>query len=166
MRLPQLFNWSDFSPQEDAVILFVIANGRILLIHKKRGLGHGKVNGPGGRVDPGETTMEAAIRETREEVGLTTSDLAERAVLQFIFTDGYSLEVTVFTTQTWSGTLMETDEALPFWCDLSEIPYDSMWADDRHWLPLVLNGSYVRAQFTFDEDEMLESDVVEVPAEG
>ena len=163
--LPEIHSWSDFSPQEDAVILFVIDRGEILLIHKKRGLGHGKINGPGGRIDPGETAYEAAVRETHEEVGLTVSDLSERAVLQFVFTSGYTLSVTVFTTETYSGELIETDEALPFWCAMTEIPYDRMWADDRYWLPRVLDAEYVLGQFVFDDDAMLESDIVGRSAE-
>ena len=52
------------------MILFVLDGDQILLIDKKRGLGHGKVNGPGGRLEPGESAYQAAVRETREEVGL------------------------------------------------------------------------------------------------
>ena len=35
----------------------------------------GEVCFPGGRVEPGETTAEAAVRETCEELGLTTGDI-------------------------------------------------------------------------------------------
>jgi 8-oxo-dGTP diphosphatase len=155
--------WTSFSPQECAVILFVLDGDQILLIHKKRGLGHGKINGPGGHLEPGETPYNAAVRETKEEVGLTVDHLTERAVLQFIFTNGYSLEVTVFTAESYSGELVETDEARPFWCRLTEIPYDRMWADDHIWLPLVLDEKYVTGQFVFDDDVMLESSLSVLP---
>ena len=151
--------WTDFIPREHAVILFILDGEQILLIDKKRGLGHGKVNGPGGRLEPGESPYQAAVRETREEVGLVVSQLTEHALLQFVFTNGYTLEVTVFTTASYSGEMIETDEARPFWSTQSEIPYDRMWADDRIWLPQVLAGSYVRGQFVFDADSMLESAV-------
>jgi len=149
--------WSDFKPREHAVILFVLDGDQVLLIDKKRGLGHGKVNGPGGRLEPGESPYEAAVRETREEVGLVVDQLTERALLQFVFTNGYTLEVTVFTTESYSGQMMETDEARPFWCKRSQIPYDGMWADDRIWLPKVLAGQYVHGQFLFDDDVLLQS---------
>ena len=149
--------WSDFKAQEHAVILFVLDGDQILLIDKKRGLGHGKVNGPGGRLEPGESAYQAAVRETREEVGLEAGHLTEQALLQFVFTNGYTLEVTVFTTESYSGEMMETDEARPFWCRKSEIPFDRMWADDKMWLPRVLAGEYVSGQFVFDDDVMLQS---------
>ena len=139
------------------MILFVLDGDQILLIDKKRGLGHGKVNGPGGRLEPGESAYQAAVRETREEVGLEVGQLTERALLQFVFTNGYTLEVTVFTTESYSGEMMETDEARPFWCKKSEIPFARMWADDQKWLPLVLAGEYVRGEFVFDDDVMLQS---------
>lgn len=149
--------WSGFKPREHAVILFVLTGDQILLIDKKRGLGHGKVNGPGGRLEPGESPYEAAVRETREEVGLVVARLTEQALLQFVFTNGYTLEVTVFTTVSYSGEMMETDEARPFWCKRSEIPYGRMWADDRIWLPKVLAEEYVHGRFVFDDDVLLQS---------
>lgn len=149
--------WSDFKPREHAVILFVLDGDQVLFIDKKRGLGHGKVNGPGGRLESGESPYEAAVRETREEVGLVVGQLTEQALLQFVFTNGYTLEVTVFTTESYSGEMMETDEARPFWCKRSEIPYHRMWADDRIWLPKVLAGEYVHGQFVFDDDVLLQS---------
>ncbi len=48
-------DWTTWEPKERATLLFVIKEGQILLIRKKRGLGAGKINGPGGRLEPGET---------------------------------------------------------------------------------------------------------------
>lgn len=152
-------DWSAFIPTERAVIVFVRRDEEILLIHKKRGLGAGKINGPGGRLETDETPEQAAVRETHEEVGLHVHDLAMRAHLRFAFADGYQLEVFVFVTKAFDGTLTETDEALPFWCPVHEIPYAKMWADDRLWLPRVLSGENVCGKFTFTGDVMTYSSV-------
>ena len=40
----------------------------------------------------------------------------------------------------------------PEWFGHSLIPFDKMRADGRHWLPLVLQGKKITAQFTFAED--------------
>jgi len=50
---------------------------------------------------------------------------------------------------------MQTDEAEPFWCAESDIPYDRMWADDRLWIPLMLDGQGFEGRFVFDGDRML-----------
>ncbi len=62
-------DWEKWAPKDRAVLTFIRCEGRLLLIVKKRGLGQGKVNAPGGRLEPGETPEQAAVRETREEVG-------------------------------------------------------------------------------------------------
>ncbi|TFH05705.1 MAG: 8-oxo-dGTP diphosphatase [Spirochaetales bacterium] len=152
--------WADFRATESAVIAFALRDHEILLIHKKRGLGQGKINGPGGRVEEGETPMEAAVRETWEEVGLVLTDLTEHATIQFTFTSGYCLTVKVFVTTTFSGILRETEEADPFWHPLSDLPFDRMWADDRIWLPHVLRGAYVHGRFLFDDDRMIDSEIL------
>jgi 8-oxo-dGTP diphosphatase len=65
----------------------------------------------------------------------------------------------VFTAESFSGTLIETDEALPIWTPIDSIPYHEMWADDIHWLPGVIEGGSFRAYFHFDGDSMLSKHV-------
>ena len=144
-------NWK---PRERASLCFVVEAGKILLIEKKRGLGAGKVNGPGGRIEPGETPEEGAIRETQEEVGITPTGIEWAGELSFQFRDGYSLHVMVYRASGWTGELRETDEAKPFWCSTSEIPYGRMWADDEQWMPRLLAGEKFRGWFEFEGDRM------------
>lgn len=47
-------------------------DGKVLLLYKNRPSWQaGKLNLPGGQIEQGETVVEAAIRETKEETGLT-----------------------------------------------------------------------------------------------
>jgi 8-oxo-dGTP diphosphatase len=147
--------WETLSFTEHAVLCFVVDGDQVLLIHKKTGLGQGKINGPGGRIEPGELAPDAAIRETREETGITPGDLSEMARLAFLFTDGYSLACTVFVASTWTGAATDTREADPFWCSRGKIPYAEMWEDDALWLPHALGGTIVDGQFVFEGDHML-----------
>ena len=147
-------DWGKWVPKDRAVLTFIRSAGRLLLIIKKRGLGRGKVNAPGGRIEPGETPEQAAVRETREEVGLTPLGLRPAGQLEFAFTDGYALRCQVFTATGFHGELTETDEAAPFWCDEGELPYDLMWADDRLWIPLLLAGRPFEGRFVFEGDRM------------
>ena len=152
--------WNRWKPRECATLLFVIANGQVLLIEKRRGLGAGKVNAPGGRVQPGEHPRQAAIRETREEVGVEPLNPEWTARLRFQFLDGYSIQGDVFVSRQALGEPHETPEARPFWVRLDELPYDRMWEDDRFWLPHVLAGRTVDAYFFFDGDSMLRYRIV------
>ena len=152
-------DWPAWTPVDRATLLFVVEGGRILLIRKKRGLGAGKINGPGGRLDPGESPLEGAIREVEEELLVTPTGITPRGELFFQFTDGYSIHVHVFSATGCRGEARETAEAIPLWRRLDEIPYDEMWADDRIWLPLMLAGTPFSGRFLFDGDAMLDHQV-------
>ena len=66
------FQWpAQWTPDILATLMFVVQKGRILLIRKKRGIGAGKVNGPGGKFEPGETALQCVLREVREELGVS-----------------------------------------------------------------------------------------------
>ncbi len=153
-------DWSTWQPNMRATLLFLQQDGRVLLIRKKRGLGAGKINGPGGRIEPGETAMQCVIREVEEELGIVTLDPVEKGVLHFQFVDGLALHCVVFTATRFTGDPIETDEAIPLWMSPESLPFDEMWEDDRHWLPQVLAGQHFQAWFEFDGEQML-SRVVE-----
>jgi 8-oxo-dGTP diphosphatase len=156
MRKLTDIDWFNWVPCEQATLLFVIRANEILLIHKKRGLGAGNINAPGGRLEPGETPMQAAIREVEEEVCVTPTDVQYTGELYFQFTDGHSIHGTVFTAGGCTGEPTETDEATPFWTTMDAIPYDRMWADDRHWIPLMLAKTPFHGYFIFDGPTMLD----------
>jgi 8-oxo-dGTP diphosphatase len=153
--LPPAPDGPSWQPTERVVLCFIVQEGRILLIEKKRGLGAGKVNGPGGRIEAGETPLQAALRETEEEVGVVPVEVRESGLLRFQFIDGYALHCIVFRAETYRGEFRETDEAKPFWSGVESIPFERMWADDVHWMGHLLSGRYFEGFFTFDQDRML-----------
>ena len=69
-------DWTTWQATDVATLVFVLHDGQALLIRKKRGLGAGKINAPGGRVDPGETVEQCAVREVQEELGVTPTGLS------------------------------------------------------------------------------------------
>ncbi len=146
--------------------LVLIADGeKVLLGMKKRGFGTGRWNGFGGKVDGGESIEKAATREVFEECGLTVSNLEHRGVLDFSF-EGKSgiLEVHIFKVTQFTGEPKETEEMKPQWFSYREIPYASMWKDDKHWLPMFLAGKKFRGNFHFGgpDDDILTSSLTEV----
>ena len=149
-------DWTSWTAVDPATLVFVIRSGQILLIRKKRGLGAGKINGPGGRLEPGETPEACAARELREELGVGAGELVLMGDHRFQFVDGYSTYVHVYRTHEIEGTPIETDEATPRWWDLAEIPFDEMWEDDRYWLPLVIQGKRFSGYWIFDGDRMVD----------
>jgi 8-oxo-dGTP diphosphatase len=153
-------DWDSWKAEVPATLVFVIRDGEILLIDKKTGLGKGKVNGPGGKVEKGESPEACAIRECDEELGITVSRLQYCGQHRFQFVDGLTIHVWVYKTTEFEGAPTETDEARPLWVPLDKIPYDQMWEDDGIWLPMLLQGERFQGRWIFDGDRMLDYELV------
>jgi 8-oxo-dGTP diphosphatase len=150
-----MMDWASWQPKERATLCFVRDRERVLMIRKKRGLGGGKINGVGGRLEGGESPLQGILRETQEELGITLIDPVERGELRFQFLDGYSLFCTVFVASRFSGTPVETEEAAPLWFEIGQLPFNEMWEDDELWLPQALEGKSFRGFFVFDGERMV-----------
>lgn len=159
-RSLRIEEWSSWVPVDRATSVYLFRNDQLLLIRKKRGLGFGKITAPGGKIDGAETAAEGAVREVREEVGLTPVDLREGGTLQFQFLNGYSISVHLFVGERWTGELCESAEANPLWVPFDRIPYEEMWEDDRIWLPDLLRGSRIEGRLLFDGDRLVEYEIL------
>ena len=156
-------DWSDWVPREVASLCFVMRDRQILLIRKLRGLGAGKLNGPGGRMEAGESPLDCAIREVQEELCVTPTGLQKGGEIRFQFLDGYSLLVHCFRASDCVGTPTETEEAIPLWRSLEAVPYDEMWPDDRVWLPLLIAETLFSGRFLYDGERLLDY-AIDMPA--
>jgi 8-oxo-dGTP pyrophosphatase MutT (NUDIX family) len=151
------------SPDGDLIrqcTLFFLVQGnpieRILLGMKKTGFGSGRFNGIGGKLETGETEIEAAIRELEEEISVDVKEIDAEKVgeIDFFFPANPEWDQTVhlYLAREWTGNPVESVEMAPQWFPVSSIPYEKMWNDDRHWLPYVLSGKRILASFTFEKD--------------
>jgi 8-oxo-dGTP diphosphatase len=152
-------DWPRWRPRDEATLVFVVRGDELLLMRKKRGLGAGKINGPGGKLEGGESSLECALREVREELLVTPVGLEAAGENAFQFVDGYSIRVFVFRASGVLGEPAETEEGAPVWTPLAAIPYHEMWEDDVLWLPLVLGGRRFSGRFVFDGDAMLDHEL-------
>ncbi|MDE0451474.1 MAG: 8-oxo-dGTP diphosphatase [Gammaproteobacteria bacterium] len=153
----------DWEPGERATLVYLLHGDSVLLIRKLRGHGAGKINAPGGRVEAGESVEAAAIREVAEEVGVRVQALELRALLRYDDpAEGLAMEGFAFVSSEFDGTPALTAEADPFWCRIDEVPYDEMWENDRIWLPTVLRGERIRADFRFCRNRLVAHTVAPV----
>lgn len=140
------------TPLRKRTVCFLVEGDKVLLGMKKKGFGKGNYLGIGGKVEEGETVVQAAVREYQEEAEVTPQDLREVAVLTFLFSEKpeWDQEVHAFIAYKWTGSPNETEEIAPEWFDKNKIPFDKMWEDNRYWIPQILNGDMLRATFLYD----------------
>lgn len=136
-------------PDLVGTLLFLQRDGQVLLIRKRRGHGAGKINGPGGKPEPGETPEQCVLRETEEEVGVRAQHPRLAGMFRFVDTREPDWLGYIFTADEFHGTPHATAEAIPRWYAADALPLGEMWDDDRHWLPRVLAGESLRGDFLF-----------------
>lgn len=145
-----------------ASLVFLRDGEKILLAMKKKGFGKGRYNGVGGKQEEGEPIEKTAIREAREEIGVRPKNIDRVAILDFYFLHNkdWNQQVHVFFVEEWHGEPSESEEMAPEWFHIEKIPFESMWPDDIHWLPRVLQKEIIEAEFMFGkDDEVLEFEI-------
>ena len=137
-----------------ATLMFLRRNNEILLGYKKRGFGEGKWNGIGGKVNEGESVLQAALRETKEEIGVDVSGSAQQVGIITFESKGQNdrqIIASVYTAYEWVGTPTESQEMRPKWFSVDTIPYEHMWPDDALWLPRLIDNQKINDYYVFDD---------------
>lgn len=139
----------------NTTLLIVIKDNKILLGQKKKGFAAGKFNGIGGKVEENETVEQAMIRETQEEIGITPKNYHQIGTLNFdeyVKGERALVVVNVFVAYDYDKEITESEEMIPCWFDINNIPYDKMLPDDIYWYPYMLRDKRFEGTFQFDEN--------------
>ena len=147
------------------VLCYLRRPGETLMIHRRREPGDtrpGRWNTLGGKMEPGETPEECAVREVREESGLLASAPRMRGVITF---PGFGGEqdwlVLVFTCVEFSGRLNKTcPEGSLHWVENDRIPELNLWEGDRVFMRWLDSDAFWSAKFTYGPEGLESHSVV------
>ena len=139
---------------KNATINFLIRDDKVFLSEKKERFGKGLLNGYGGKIRKDENPEEGAVREIKEEGGVTVSpaDLEKVAIIDFFEDNVPIFKCHVFFAGKWTGEFKESKEmAYPQAYDIDKLPLDRMWDADRVWLPIVFSGKKIHGKAYYEK---------------
>jgi len=114
--------------------------GEYLMLHrvkKENDCNRDKWIGIGGKFEDGESPEECALREIREETGLTVTGYRYRGIVTFV-SDRWETEyMHLFTSDCFAGALKECDEGELAWVPRAKVAGLPLWAGDRLFLDLL-----------------------------
>lgn len=119
-----------FLTKDDAILLLKGAPNKRLWANK--------YNGIGGHVEPGESPLQCAIRELREETGITSRNLQLRAVIHITMPTPPGIILFVYLGEALTITPHPSTEGTPEWINKTDYPHLNLVEDLYTLLPRVL----------------------------
>ena len=134
--------------------------GEYLMLHrvkKKDDINPDKWIGVGGGFEYGESPEECAIRETREETGLTLTDYRFRGIVTF---DCEGQKCTqymhLFTASGWTGELTECNEGNLEWVPREKVYELPIWEGDKIFFRLLEEDRpFFSLKLSYDANDIL-----------
>lgn len=147
-----------------ATLCYVKRAGKTLMVHriKKAGDMHaGKWNGLGGKLEPGETPEDCAIREIREESGLVVTKPELKGLLTFpAFAKDEDWYAFVFVAREFEGELIDSPEGVLEWINEAELSKLNLWEGDKIFLPWLERPGFFSGKFNYQDGKLIDYQVV------
>lgn len=146
-----------------ATLCYAMKNDKTLMIYrnkKKNDYHEGKWNGLGGKFEAGETPEECAIREMKEESGLTIINPMMKGFITFpMFDEVDDWYVFVFVMKEFYGNLIDSNEGKLEWIPNNKLLELNLWEGDRIFIPWLFQDKFFSAKFIYHKGNYVDYSV-------
>jgi 8-oxo-dGTP diphosphatase len=134
-----------------------------LMIHrvkKENDYHQGKWNGLGGKFEQGESPEECAIREIKEESGLTVKSITMKGFITFPMFDGIEdWYVFIFVTDDFEGELIDSNEGDLAWIPNEQLTEINLWDGDKIFISWLFKDKFFSAKFNYKNGKFIDYEV-------
>lgn len=134
----------------------------VLLLRRSRPPQLGLWSAPGGKIEPGESPEECAVREIHEETGLIIQRPDLRAIIT-VYDQKYPIHwlLFIYRVYTFTGTIQPCNEGELCWIPVDDLrDYARPYADRQSWAHVVGDDPGVwRGKYVYDSPETLVEEI-------
>lgn len=146
-----------------ATLCYIRKDHKTLMVHrikKENDMHAGKWNGLGGKLEPGETPEDCAIREIREESGLEAKHMVLKGLLTFpLFAKNEDWYAFVFVVDQVKGELTDSPEGVLAWVEDDRLLELNLWEGDHIFLPWLEREGFFSARFVYQDGRLIDHGV-------
>lgn len=140
-------------------LCYIENNEKYLMVHrtkKENDINKDKWLGIGGKFEDRESPEECVVREVKEETGLTLNSYKLRCIVTYVSTTWETEYMYVFTSNDFTGTLIECNEGDLEWIDKKQITKLPIWEGDKFFVEkLQKDDTFFTVKFEYDGEKLI-----------
>ena len=148
-----------------STLCYIEKDNKYLMLHrtkKKNDINKDKWLGIGGKLEEGESPEECIVREVMEETGLKLNSYQLRTIVTYVSTNWETEYMYVFTSNDFTGNLIECNEGDLQWIDKKEVTKLNTWEGDKIFVEKLQNdSSFFTVKFEYDGDKLVKYNLKE-----
>lgn len=148
-----------------STLCYIEKDGKYLMLHrtkKKNDINKDKWLGVGGKFEDKESPEECILREVKEETGLTLKSYKLRGIVTYVSTTWETEYMYVFTSDDFTGELIECNEGDLQWIDKEEVLRLNTWEGDKIFVEKLQNdNNFFTIKFEYDGEKLFNYDLKE-----